>query len=244
MGEATPVVRPAKSAAAPHRATIIDLTHPLVSSEVPACDGHPSYSAHCLSHLSRGDTSTVHSLTIGTHTGTHIDAPYHFVEDGLTVDKVDLSLLTAAPAVVADLRSKKAGERIVWEDIAAYESRLGEGVAFLLCTGWSRHWTKSAYGAHPFLDVEAARKIIATGVRVIGVDTMSPDEIVEGQDMGRVHKVVLGNGGIIVENMNRLEQLLEDGREGRLRVSLLPLRLVDCDGSPIRAVAWTEGMVG
>lgn len=241
MGETTASTTRTEKAA-PGRLTIIDLTHPLVSSEVPACDGHPKYAAHCLSHVKRGDIATVHRLEFGTHTGTHIDAPYHFLEDGTTVDKLDLSLLTAAPAVLADMRMKKPGERIVWEDLAKYESRLGEGIALLLCTGWSKYWCQPNYAKHPFLDVEAAKKIVEKGVRVIGVDAMSPDEIKEDEgDTGLVHRVVLGNGGMLVENMNGLDQLLQGDRRGDLRVSVLPLKLVDCDGSPIRAVAWFEG---
>ena len=217
---------------------VIDLTHPLASLDVPACDGHPKYATHCLSHLSRGDAATYHSLTIGTHTGTHIDAPYHFVENGTTVDKLDLSLITAAPAVVVDLRWKQAKEPILWEDFAKYEDRMREGVVLLLCTGWSSKWKTDEYPGHPFLDVEAAKKILEKGVRVVGLDTMSPDEIVAGGDTGHVHKIWLGSGGIIVENMNGLENLLETNAHADWRVNLLPLRLVDCDGSPIRAVAW------
>lgn len=225
----------------PTRPEVIDLTHPLISLETPACEGHPKYAAHCLSHVLNGDKSTIHRLELGTHTGTHIDAPYHFLEDGLTVDKLDISLLTAAPAVVVDLRWKKPRECIVWEDIAKYENRLGAGVALLLCTGWSRNWGQPNYAEHPFLDVDAAKKIIGRGVKVIGIDAMSPDEVrEEGGDTCLVHGVVLGADGVIVENMNGLERLLEGEILGDLRVSLLPLKLVDCDGSPIRAVAWFE----
>ncbi|KAI0688453.1 putative cyclase [Cytidiella melzeri] len=243
MGEIIPATQPdsGKPNDNPSKHFIIDLTHPLVSLEVPACDGHATYAAHCISHISRGDAATFHSLTIGTHTGTHIDAPYHFDKDGVTVDKLDLSLLTAAPAIVADLTLKKAHEPITWKDMEKYESTLREGVVLLLCTGWSRKWGDSSYREHPFLEVEAAKKIMEKGVKVIGVETLSPDEITEEGDTGLVHKVFLRDGGIIVENLRGLERLLEVDVPGRLRVSLLPLRLVDCDGSPIRAVAWQEG---
>ena len=152
----------------------IDLSHPLISDEMPTCDGHPSYKACCVQSIVQGDVSNVHSLTIGTHTGTHIDAPYHFYRDGTTVDKLDLSLLAAAPVVVADLRSKKAREAITWEDLEEYESRLGNGVAVLVCTGWSRYWGKPNYSQHPFLNPQAAKKLIEKGVKVVGVDAMSP----------------------------------------------------------------------
>ncbi|KAI0077198.1 putative cyclase [Panus rudis PR-1116 ss-1] len=228
------------SAAQDKKRKIIDLTHPLTPAAVPACPGHPSYNAQKISDVTTGDFATVHTLTLGTHTGTHIDAPYHFFGDGSTVDELDLSLLTAAPAILVDLRSKKPHDRITWDDLKVHEGRMRRGVVLLLATGWSRNWTKAEYSDHPFLDVDAAEKILATGVRVIGVDAMSPDEVIPGKgDTGDVHRKILSNGGVIVENLNGLEKVIEAGVDmDRLVVNLLPLKLTQCDGSPIRAVAW------
>jgi len=225
--------------------TVYDLSHPLTNGAVPTFHwSHPSYCACSVSSVAKGDVSNVHAITIGTHTGTHIDAPYHFFADGTTVDKLDLTLLTAAPAVVVDVRRKQAHERITWEDLRPYVGRLGRGVAVLMCTGWSKHWNKPSYSDHPFLDPSAARKLIDIGVRVVGVDAMSPDEVLPGTgDALETHKAILGNGGVIVENLVGLEHVVESGADRRdLRVSILPLSLTDCDGSPVRAVAWIEGV--
>lgn len=218
---------------------VIDLSHRLVSGQVPACTGHPCYQALHQSRLSKGDVSNVHSLTIGTHTGTHIDAPYHFFEDGTTVDKLDLTLLTAAPAVVADVRHRGAHERITWEDLssAAEEVKRQGARVLLVCTGWSRNWAQPNYSDHPYLDADAARRVLDLGVRVIGLDTLSPDEVTPEKEGADVHGVVLGSGGVIVENMARLDGLVDYGWKS-VRVSLLPLSLDGCDGSPVRAVAW------
>ena len=219
--------------------TVIVLSHPLISEQVPACAGHPSFRAsHCFS-LAKGDFANVHSLTIGTHTGTHLDAPYHFFEDGATVDRLDLSLLAAAPAVVADVRHRGAHERISWEDLApaAEEVVRRRARVLLLCTGWARNWARDNYSDHPYLDADAAKKILRLGVRVIGLDTLSPDEVTPEKEGADVHRVVLGSGGIIVENMARLDALVDSGWR-HVTVSLLPLNLDGCDGSPIRAVAW------
>lgn len=224
---------------------LIDLSHPLISNQIPACEGHPVYNACCIQSIAQGDVSNIHSLTIGTHTGTHIDAPYHFLNDGITVDQLDLSLLAAVPVVIADMRTKKAREAITWEDLERYEGRLRKGIALLLCTGWSRHWCKPVYSQHPFLDPKAARKILERGVKVVGVDAMSPDEITdETGDSTLVHGIILGNGGAIIENLRGLEEVLDSGmEEDTLRLSALPLRLDGCDGSPIRAVVWSESIV-
>ncbi|KAK7691307.1 hypothetical protein QCA50_004701 [Cerrena zonata] len=219
---------------------IIDLTHPLVPSNVFSCPGHPAYTADRTMNLAKGDLANVHTLTIGTHTGTHIDAPYHFFENGIKVDELDLSLLTAAPAILVDVRSKRAHEVITWEDLAPYVGRMKSGVAVLLCTGWSKYWGQSNYTDHPYLDGEASKKMVDLGVKVVGIDAMSPDEVdpKKGACID-VHNVVLGNGGVIVENLNRLEEIIESGIQLEdLVVSLLPLRLTSLDGSPVRAVAW------
>ena len=217
---------------------VIDLTHPLVPDGVPACPGHPKYSAEHTFKLSEGAFANVHTLALGTHTGTHIDAPYHFYDDARRVDQLDLSLLAAAPAVIVDVRSKAAHEPITWADLEKYERGMREGTAVLLCTGWASRFGKPDYSDHPFLDVDAARRILERGVRVIGADTISPDEwLVDGGDTAVVHRVVLSAGGVIVENLCGLEEVVESGW-ARPHVSLLPLCLAGCDGSPIRAVAW------
>ncbi|KAI0827675.1 putative cyclase [Trametes gibbosa] len=218
---------------------ILDLTHPLVPGAVPACQGHPCYSAErCLS-LAEGGFANVHALTLGTHTGTHIDAPYHFFEDGVPVDRLDLSLLSAAPAVVADLRGKSAHGRIGWGDLTGAVKEIKERGArvLLLCTGWSRHWNTPAYSQHPFVDADAAGRLLDLGVRVLGLDTMSPDKVTEEEECADVHRIVLGGGGIIVENLTGLDTLVDNSWK-QVLVSLLPLSLAGCDGSPIRAVAW------
>ncbi|KAI8978218.1 putative cyclase [Trametes punicea] len=222
-----------------HAQTIIDLTHPLVPGQVPACAGHPCYNASLALSLANGDFANVHTLTLGTHTGTHIDAPYHFFPDGTTVDRLDLSLLSAAPAVVADLRTKGSRGCIVWDDLAdaAEEINRRRARVLLLCTGWSRNWNTPKYNQHPFLDADAARCLMDLGVRVIGLDTMSPDKVTDEEETADVHRVFLGSGGIIVENLNRLDVLVDSGWRN-ITVSLLPLNLGGCDGSPIRAVAW------
>ncbi|KAI0740670.1 putative cyclase [Earliella scabrosa] len=225
----------------PSARSVVDLTHPLVSGQVPACNGHPCYRASLDFSLAKGDFANVHALTLGTHTGTHLDAPYHFFPNGTTVDRLDLALLAAAPAVVADVRHRGAHERITWEDLehtgALEEVRRRGARVLLLCTGWSKQWAQPNYSDHPFLDAEAARQILGMGVRVIGIDTLSPDEVTPEKEGADVHRVVLGSGGVIVENMARLDVLV-DSRWKNVTVSLLPLNLDGCDGSPVRAVAW------
>ena len=217
---------------------LIDLSHSLVSGQVPACTGHPSFRASLTFGLAKGDLANVHSLALGTHTGTHLDAPYHFFEDGATVDRLDLSLLASSAAVVADVRHRGAHERIPWEDLApaAEEVVRRRARVLLLCTGWARNWAQDNYSDHPYLDADAAKKILGLGVRVIGLDTLSPDETrLDGStpDFG-VHQTALGAGAILAENLTNLAAI----ETGDWFVSLVPLKLGACDGSPVRAYAW------
>ena len=228
------------SMAPPPAKDIVDLSQPLATGTVYACDGHPSFRASCISHVADGAFATVHALSLATHTGTHVDAPFHFFPDGARVDKLDLALLTATPAVVADLRAKGPREQITWEDLQPYELQMRSGVALVVCTGWSKNWGKANYTAHPYLDPATADKILATGVRVVAVDMMSPDLVTDKEgDCGLFHRAWLGKGAIIVENLNGVDRLLAIPQE-RLRVSFTPLNLIDCDGSPVRAVGWEE----
>jgi len=218
---------------------MIDLTHTL-SDSMSVCPGHPKFEQKPVMILGKHEAN-VQSISFGSHSGTHIDAPFHFFANGQTVDKLDLSMLVA-PAVVVDVRGKKARERITWDgDLASYAYRIKAGTIVLFCTGWSKYWGQASYPNHPYLDVEAARKLAEMGVRVIGTDTFSPDEFIKHENdvpCFDVHGVILGAGGVIAENLNNLESLLE---MDEAMVSLLPLKLDGCDGSPIRATAWPIG---
>ncbi|KAH9976093.1 hypothetical protein BGW80DRAFT_900385 [Lactifluus volemus] len=116
------------------------------------------------------------------------------------------------------------------------------------------------YFDHPWITKDVAQRLVALGVRLIGTDTMSPDrspadvtatadnnnlseEEEEEEDFG-VHRVILGTGGLIVENLTNLDALLDAqdavGPGEEVVVSLLPLKISGCDASPVRAVAWVQ----
>jgi kynurenine formamidase len=209
------------------------------------------------------DGYSVHSMTLGSHTGTvrkpklhlsmlitshtshtgtHVDAPYHFFANGNKIDEIPLSTFIGQ-ALVIDLTTKGAREIITWADLAPHSCRMHDGVIVLLRTGWSAHWKTPRYYDHPFVSREAAEGIMATGVRVLGVDTLSPDETLvdgtEGKFGFGAHQVILGCGGVIAENLTNLDAILDKNAI----VSLVPLNLLGCDGSPIRAFASVSARV-
>jgi arylformamidase len=163
---------------------------------------------------------TVSDLTLSSHTGTHIDAPSHFIKGGLAVDQIPLTILTG-PVVVADFTS--GGSEI---EPAALEPYLSGTQRLLLKTSYSYRDTFSA--DYPYLTPSAARLLISRGIRCIGTD--SPSIEVYGGD-GGVHRTLLENGCIIIELLD-----LSRVPEGTYTLVALPLRLKDLDGSPARVI--------
>lgn len=212
---------------------IVDLSH-IVNADTQIYPGDPSPSLTPAATLERDGFNVLH-VSMGSHTGTHVDAPYHFLADGARIDQLELSLFLG-PAVVADVRGLPSRARIEWSHLEPYADELAPGRILLLHTGWSRHWRTGTYYDHPYLDPDAARRTVAAGVRTVGVDALSVDETpAPGAGAGTypAHRVLLGAGGVIVENLTNLESI--DFASPLL--SVLPLRLDDADGAPVRAVA-------
>lgn len=154
-----------------------------------------------------------------------MDAPFH-VDDSLpTLDQLPLERFTG-PAVVADLRGQEGP--IGPEDLD--DLPLGPGVVLLLCTGWSRHWGTSRYDEHPWLDPTAARLLLGTGVRTVGIDAPSIDR--PGDPALPTHHLLARAGAVIAENLTNLEAV-----PAGAQIWLLPLPLTGADGAPVRAVA-------
>jgi kynurenine formamidase len=216
------------------RPRLVDLSHPL-DDGTPVLPGDPAVRLRPAATLARDGCNVLH-LSLGSHSGTHVDAPFHVVPDGVRVDALPLELCPG-PAVVADVRGAGDRGRIGWAALAPHVAQLGAARILVLRTGWSEHWGTERYLAHPFLTGGAAQRLVAAGVRAVGIDALSVDETFEpGAPAAGLpaHEALLGAGGVIVENLTGLEAL-----EGEADVVLwvLPLRLTGADGSPVRAVA-------
>ena len=211
---------------------IVDLSVPL-SEDTPVYPGDPVPRIRPASTIA-ADGFNLLSLSMGSQTGTHVDAPYHFQEHGARVDQLDLSLFVG-PAVVVDVTGHDAHQPIGWEAVAPYADRLGPGRIVLLHTGWSRHLGTGRYYDHPYLDARACQRMLDLGVRTFLLDAVNIDPTPDGTHPGvgfPVHHLIADAGGVIGENLRNLEQIDFDPF-----VSCLPLRLQDADGAPVRAVA-------
>nr|WP_272877830.1 cyclase family protein [Microbacterium aurantiacum] len=212
------------------RRNVRDLSHP-VRAGMTVYPGDPAVSSEEALTLSR-DGVAVTSWHLGSHTGTHVDAPAHTVAGGRTMAEVALDELVG-DAVVLRAPGLRAGQRYGLAELEAAGPLPADVPPIVIIdTGWAAHFAEDAAVRHPFLDPDAARELRARGMRVLAVDTLSPDPTEPATETFPVHEVVLGADGLIVENVCGLE-----GLPRLVRVGFFPLR-IDGDGAPVRAVAF------
>jgi len=194
---------------------IIDITRPLSTATV-------SYPGDTPPQFSQRDAGLylISDLSMNSHSGTHIDAPVHYLKIGDTIDTVPLDHLIG-PCRVIDVTG--AGSAIT---AAALHGRLGNTKRILLKTAFSRETQfKEDY---PHLTRDAADLLIENDVLCVGIDSFSIEAFVCD---GSVHRTLLGNGCLIVELLDLLEV-----SEGEYDLAALPLRLAGLDGAPARVV--------
>jgi len=168
------------------------------------------------------NTSLIH---FGSHTGTHIDAPNHFINDGKTTDIVDLSKFIGECKVFEIMNTdciKK--EHIIKLDIQKDD-------IILFKTDNKTIITKNDfYTDHVYINHDAAEYLVEIGVKTVGIDYLSVEQY-QSTSKFSTHKLLLGNDICIIEGLN-----LSEIREGKYFISALPLKFLDGNGSPVRAV--------
>jgi kynurenine formamidase len=205
-----------------------DLSHPLATG-MQVYPGDPEVDFQPALELER-DGAAVTALHLGSHSGTHIDAPSHTVAGGRTMDRVELDELVG-DALVIHVPGLRPRAIIGVDDLGVLPEVVPPIV--VLDTGWAQHFGSETALSHPALGAEAARLLVDRGMRVLCVDTLSPDPTdAEGVTEFPVHQVVLGADGLIVENLAAV-----GGLPQRVRIGIFPLRLGG-DGAPVRAVAF------
>ena len=178
------------------------------------------------------------SLFLVSHTGTHVDAPFHMEPGGKTIDRLSLDRFFA-PAHVLDLHDVPPRGRIGPAELRAARSRLGrrvsKGDAVLVRTGWERKRGTPAYlTENPGLAAAGGRALVAWGVSLVGID--SPNIDVAGETRYGAHHALLAAGVPVVENAANLAAL----GSRAFALAAFPLRLRGASGSPVRLVALVE----
>ncbi len=207
-----------------------DLSHPITSG-MQVYPGDPGVSFESALSVEQ-DGVDVSLLHLGSHSGTHLDAPSHTVAGGRTTAAISLDELVGDALVVHLPQQAPHGTYGLDEITRALGGELPPTVPAIVImdTGWARHFGTDEALNHPALARDAAAELMRRGMRLLAVDTLSPDPTGTGSTDFPAHEVVLGSDGLIVENITGLSGLPE-----RVRVGFFPLP-IDADGAPVRAV--------
>jgi len=213
---------------------IIDLTL-AVSDKIPTFPGSPQPSFIPWENV-KEDGYNLELLFLSTHTGTHMDAPYHFLEKGAKIHEISLKKLVSETVLIKS--KKKGGESITKTDIQNFEKKHGKIVSFssvIFYTGWQKNLQKKYYFTkNPGLSVSAAKYLASKKINLVGVDSPSIDL---GKDSKfSVHQIFAKKGILIVENLSNLEKI----KSAKFHLVVLPLKLKNTTGSPVRAIAFVE----
>ena len=207
---------------------IVDLTQ-----EIDECiQVFPSSPRVSLLQWSNYETHKFASEAIfcSTHVGTHIDAPYHFNMNGSTVEKISLEKLIVQDKIKVLKIEKKDDEKIEIDDLKNHE--IMENDSILINTNWSKNKDLDKYFSNnPGLSKAAANYLAEIKINLIGIDSPNIDPATDNEFSS--HKIFSESNILVIENLTNLDKLLNS----RFTLIALPLKLKNCSGAPIRAVA-------
>lgn len=206
---------------------VIDLSLP-VYNEMPVYPGDPK--VFFMKYRSiNPDGYNLTQFLMGSHTGTHLDVPLHFVDGGQSIDKFPPESFMGE-AYVVDLSYKKAEEDITPEDLVPYEDKIQPGTKLLLRTDWYKVLPDRRYfKEQPRISYELALWLVEKKVSLLGLETPTINPV----DNKKLHQTLLSGGIILVEALAHLDEIKKD----KVFFIALPLKIVNGDGSPVRAVA-------
>ena len=213
---------------------IIDLTL-TISDKIPTFPGSPHPTFIPWENI-KEDGYNLEVLFLSSHTGTHMDAPHHFLEKGAKIHEISLEKLVSEAALIQCRKS--SNQSITKADIQKFEKKHGKIENFssvIFYTGWQRNLQKKYYFTkNPGLSVSAAKYLATKKISLVGVDSPSIDL---GKDSKfSVHQIFAKKGMLIVENLANLNKI----KLPTFHLVILPLKLKNATGSPVRAIAFVE----
>jgi arylformamidase len=179
--------------------------------------------------MDRGDAANNSAISLGVHTGTHMDAPKHFIKDGRSIDKLPLET-SVGPARVIEIKDKIS---IKPEELKQHNIKKGERILFKTVNS-PRCWQTDAFvNDFVFVTRDAAQFLVDAGVILVGVDYLSVGSPLDPEKALRpdTHQILLGAGLYLIEGLN-----LTAVKAGDYNLICLPLKLMDAEGSPVRAI--------
>ena len=209
----------------------LDLTL-TISASIPSFPGSPSPQFLNWSTL-KEDGYNLELLFLSSHTGTHMDAPFHFTNNGKKLDQIPVSRLIGKSTLIKIKKSKD--QEITKKDLVEFENKNGKintRTSVIFFTGWQKNLNKDFYFTNnPGLSKSAANYLVSKKINLIGIDSPSIDLGIDKSFS--VHKILAQNNIIIVENLANLEKIPNMDFD----FIILPLKLKDATGSPVRAIA-------
>ena len=187
--------------------------------------GDPRVKIMRANNIEKGDEANVTRLNMGAHTGTHMDAPCHFINSKAGIDKMPLDAGIGKARVIG-IRNK---EIITPEELKSHRIRKGERIIFKTANSNSRWHLKPFNKKYVALSTEAARFLAGRKIKTLGVDYLSIGSM--RSDQGEVHRLILKAGIWAIEGLD-----LSKIAPGDYEMICLPLRIVKSDGSPVRAL--------
>ncbi|MGH2535013.1 MAG: cyclase family protein [Thermomicrobiales bacterium] len=199
-----------------------------IAAELPVWPGDPTIEVAPVTRIGAGDVCNLSRLSMSIHSGTHVDAPWHFVDDGARLDEIPLDRWVG-PCFVAELHDVTGcidPVHLDGADIPPGTERL------LLRTRNSRLWQsefRTFTEDYVALSPASARWIVERGIRLVGIDYYSVDPFAD--ESHKAHRILLGSAVLIVENLD-----LSGIAPGTYELFCFPLRLIGVDGAPARVV--------
>ncbi len=215
---------------------IYDLSQPVFNNCPQYPDTNPRPAEIKLFYMLAVEGVNKEIVQISTHTGTHMDAPFHFFEDGKTIDQVPLQTYVGN-ATILDLRDKRPGTAIERADVERFAEQIAADDIVLLNTGGGhrRANSKAFLTEYVYLTGEAAQFLVDRGAKGVGIDAVSMGGYNDPSTGEPPHRILLGSGKFIAEELYFPDEVM-DGRK-RLFVAA-PVKLQGCSGAWTRAALW------
>jgi arylformamidase len=176
-------------------------------------------------------------FTMGSHCGTHVDAPKHFLENGMSVDQFDVNDLIGE-ALLINLGKKNPNQVIYLNNFKGEFLKYTNIKRIIFRTDWSEYWnTSQYYQGWPYFDAESIEFLINNNLKLLGIDFPSPDSAYFGTDCSMDspnHKKLFSNNIILTEYLTNLNKL----KPGLIFLMVSPLKLLNFDGAPSRVTAY------
>lgn len=207
---------------------IVDLSHCLQNGTV-VYPGDPVVNITTATTIEKNGYNLSY-VNIGSQSGSHIDAPYHFRNEGTTVDQMNLKRFMGT-GLILDFSGKRPGEEITLEEVRRYQDKIAKADIVLFRTDWYKYEHQEVFLNHPYLSGRAGRYLLESGIMTLATDAINLDKT--GGTEFPVHEMYSRSNGIIAENLACFDQVDFDYPF----IVFLPLKLTGVDGSPVRAVA-------